>query len=208
MVYVETEFGFYMGKYREFNVENPSAARPNTEYQGWRGYIMASVDLAPAYVGALAFYANGDDIGTTDKNEGGAKIGTDFTPCLILFNYDLGRWNGLLGGQNGLTATTFPAYNNDNVFAWQIFAGIKPIAKLDVKASYTVARMDKDAVANQISRSIGSELDLSATYKIYDNLSYMVGFGYLWAGDAFRGSTASATVENDYLLTHKLTLSF
>jgi hypothetical protein len=210
MVYVETEFGFYTGKYKEFNVENPSAvpARPNTEYQGWRGYIMASVDLAPAYVGALAFYANGDDIGTTDKNEGGVKIGTDFTPCLILFNYDLGRWNGLLGGQNGLTATTFPAYNNDNVWAWQIFAGIKPIPKLDVKASFTNASLDKIVVANQISRNIGSELDLSATYKIYDNLSYMVGFGYLWAGDAFQGSNASAQISNDYLLTHKMTLSF
>lgn len=207
MVYFETEFGFYTGKYKEYNVESPPA-RQNSDYQGWRGYIMGTVDLAPVYVGALAFYAAGDDIGTNDKYEGGVKIGTDFAPCLILFNYDLGRWNGLLGGQNGLTTTTFPAYNNDNVFAWQLFAGIKPLPKLDVKASYTVASMDKDAVANQISRSIGSELDLSATYKIYDNLSYMIGFGYLWAGDAFRGSVSSATVENDYLLTHKLTLSF
>ena len=175
---------------------------------GWRGYVMANVDLAPAYVGALAFYATGDDQGTADKNEGGAKIGTDFNPCLILFNYDLGRWNGLLGGQNGLTTTTFPAYNNDNVFAWQLFTGVKPLPKLDVKASYTVANMDKDAVANQISRRIGSELDLSATYKIYDNLSYMVGFGYLWAGDAFMGSNSGAQLSNDYLLTHKMTLSF
>ncbi len=211
MVYVETEFGFYTGKYKEFNVENPSAvpARQNSEYQGWRGYIMASVDLAPAYVGAMAFYAAGDDLGTIDKNEGGVKIGTDFTPCLILFNYDLGRWNGLLGGQNGLTSTNSPAYNNDNVMAGQIFAGVKPLPKLDVKASYTVAQADKDGSSkNWLSRSIGSELDLTATYKIYDNLSYMVGFAYLWAGDWFKGTSTTATINNDYLLTHKMTLSF
>ena len=89
----------YTGKYKDYNVQNRSAR--DVDYTGWRGYIMASVDLAPAYVGALAFYASGDDIGTTDKYEGGAKIGTDFHPCLILFNYDLGRWNGVLGGQNG-----------------------------------------------------------------------------------------------------------
>jgi hypothetical protein len=207
IVYVETEFGFLTGKKQEYNVESPPT-RTNDEYQGWRGYIMASVDLAPAYVGALAFYASGTDINSTTNYAGGAKIGTDFTPCLILFNYDLGRWNGLLGGQNGLTSTLLPAYNNDNVWAWQIFAGVKPIPKLDVKASFTNAGLDQNVVNNQISKNLGGELDLSATYKIYDNLSYMVGFGYLWVGDAFMGSNSSAQLSNDYLLTHKLTLAF
>jgi hypothetical protein len=205
IVYAETEFGWYTGKYKEFNLEN-GTTRQNADYQGWRGYIMASVDLAPVYVGALAFYASGDDLASVTKNEGGTKIGTDFAPCLILFNYDLGRWNGVLGNQNGVSLT----YNVDNVLAWQIFAGIKPIPKLDVKASFTNANLDQNPVANQnqLSKSIGSEFDLSATYKIYDNLTYMVGFGYLWAGDAFQGSNSSAKIDNDYLLTHKLTLSF
>ncbi|MGD1152335.1 MAG: hypothetical protein ABR911_05590 [Syntrophales bacterium] len=205
IVYVESEFGFYTGKRLAYNIEN-GTTRQNQDYTGWRGYIMANVDLAPAYAGALAFYASGDDLGSGTKYEGGNKIGTDFAPCLILFNYDLGRWNGVLGGQNGVT--TVGAYNSDNVMAWQIFAGIKPIPKLDVKASFTNASLDQNVVANQISKNIGYELDLSATYKIYDNLSYMVGFGYLWAGDAFQGSSSSAKVDNDYLLTHKLTLSF
>jgi hypothetical protein len=207
-VYVESEFGFYTGRYRDYNVAN-STTRQDSDYQGWRGYIMANVDFAPAYAGALAFYAAGDDLGTSTRNEAGPKIGTDFAPCLILFNYDLGRWNGLLGGQNGLSSTNFAAYNNDNVMAWQIFAGIKPIPKLDLKASYTMAQADKDgATSNWQSRDIGSELDLTATYKIYDNLSYMVGFGYLWAGNYFKGTSSGANVDNDYLVTHKLTLTF
>jgi hypothetical protein len=170
---------------------------------------MANVDLAPAYVGALAFFASGNDLGTTDKNEGGNKIGTDFAPCLILFNYDLGRWNGVLGApsQNGANASS--TYNTDNVMALQIFAGIKPIPKLDLKASYTGAQADTDgSTANWQSKSIGSELDLTATYKIYDTLSYMVGFAYLWAGDWFKGTNSGAKIDNDYLLTHKLTLTF
>jgi len=203
-VYVETEFGFYTGKYREYNVAN-STTRQDSDYQGWRGYIMANVNLAPAYVGAMAFYAAGDDLGTSDRNEAGPKIGTDFAPCLILFNYDLGRWNGVLGGQNGASST----YNNDNVMAGQIFAGIKPIPKLDLKVSYTVAQADKDGAATGWQdRDLGSELDLTATYKIYDNLSYMVGFGYLWAGNYFKGTNPAATVDKDYLVTHKLTLTF
>ena len=212
IVYVEGEIGFYIGKYKEL-----ATGGPDVDYTGRRAYIMVNVDIAPGYVGALAFYSSGDDIGTTDKNEGGAKIGTDFQPCLILWNYDLGRWNGALGGQNGLSnakasGSTGPGnvggYDSDNVKAVQIFAGIKPTPKLDVKASYTKASMDKDVVVGQVSRDIGKELDISATYKIYDNLSYMIGFAYLWAGDAFKGSVAGAAIDNDYLLTHKLTLSF
>jgi hypothetical protein len=71
-----------------------------------------------------------------------------------------------------------------------------------------MASMDQNVVVNQISKNIGNEFDISATYKIYDNLSYMIGFAYLWAGDAFKGSNASAQIDNDYLLTHKLTLTF
>jgi len=213
-VYVESEFGFLVGKDKAYS---SAANNIDRTIQGWRGYIMANIDLAPAYVGALAFYATGDDIGTKDKNEGGAKIGTDFNPCLILWNYDLGRWNGALGGQNGLSnapanGSTGPGnvggYNSDNVQAAQIFAGIKPIPKLDIKGSFTTAHMDQNVVVNQVSKDIGNEFDISATYKVYDNLSYMVGFGYLWAGDAFKGNNSGASIANDYLLTHKLTLTF
>jgi hypothetical protein len=86
---------------------------------------------------------------------------------------------------------------------------VKPIPKLDVRAAYAIAAADKDgASANWQSKTYGSELDITATYKIYDNLSYMVGFGYLWAGNYFKGTNAGATIDNDYLLTHKLTLTF
>jgi hypothetical protein len=36
----------------------------------------------------------------------------------------------------------------------------------------------------------------------------MVGFGYLWAGDWFKGTNSGAAIDNDYLVTHKLTLTF
>jgi len=91
----------------------------------------------------------------------------------------------------------------------QIFVGVKPVPKLDIKASYTIAQADKDASSSGwVSKNYGSELDVTATYKIYDNLSYMVGFAYLWAGDYFKGTNAATQIDNDYLITHKLTLTF
>src|SRR5208337_1421237 len=101
-----------------------------------------------------------------------------------------------------------------NAMMGQFFLGVKPMPKLDIKASYTIAQADQNvgatpaAAALWQSKNYGSELDVTATYKIYDNLSYMVGFGYLWAGDFWKGTNAAATIDNDYLITHKLTLSF
>jgi hypothetical protein len=57
-----------------------------------------------------------------------------------------------LGGQNGVSLT----YNVDNVLAWQIFTGIKPIPKPDVKASFTGASLDQNEVNNQISKNLGN----------------------------------------------------
>jgi hypothetical protein len=36
----------------------------------------------------------------------------------------------------------------------------------------------------------------------------MIGFGYLWAGDAFKGTSDANPVDNTYLIMHKLTLTF
>ncbi len=81
--------------------------------------------------------------------------------------------------------------------------------EVDERPESSDAQADRDATATGWqSKDYGKELDVTATYKIYDNLSYMVGFGYLWAGDFWKGTSPSAEVDNDYLITHKLTLSF
>jgi hypothetical protein len=64
------------------------------------------------------------------------------------------------------------------------------------------------APTGYMDKEYGTELDLYATYKFYDNLSYTVAFGYLWAGDYWKGTNANAAVGDDWLLMHKLTLTF
>ena len=70
------------------------------------------------------------------------------------------------------------------------------------------ARADQTPTRGYVSDVYGTEVDLTATYKIYDNLSYMVGFGYLFTGDYFKGQTATAQLSNDYIVMHRLTLTF
>ena len=217
-VYVEGEVLYQTGKLRKMDFVGGT----DVSKDGLSAYVSATVDFAPVYAGINLVYVAGDDRGTSDKDESGPAGGTDFNPLLMLFNYDLARWNGAYGSAGGLTtasstSTPISYYGPNaaqssgiyNAQIAQVFVGVKPMPKLDVKAAYAIATADKDgSSANWRSRSYGSELDITATYKIYDNLSYMVGFGYLWAGDYYKGTNAGATIDNDYLITHKLTLTF
>ncbi|HET6459335.1 MAG TPA: hypothetical protein VFG29_00980 [Syntrophales bacterium] len=219
--YFEAEVNYITGKSKAW--ESPGAINPATglpvgpdvDKSGWEAYASLTYDFAPAYAGSTVVWVQGDDPSTTDKNEAGVGGGTDFNPCLILFNYDLGRWEGKMGNPANFPvvagASTLPSMSGgiSNAFLLQVFAGIRPVPKLDLKASFTWAQADRDVTAtNWQSKDYGRELDITATYKIYDNLSYMVGFAYLWAGDYWKGTDPGANIDNDYLVTHKLTLSF
>ena len=224
--YVEGEVVYQTGKLRKSDVVGGT----DVNKDGLSAYVSATYDFAPMYAGINLIYVAGDDRGTTDKDESGPAGGTDFNPMLMLFNYDLARWNGVFGntattGGNGLTSSASSNLNTlnyanaamaggiQNAQIVQLFVGAKPMPKLDVKVAYAIAQADKEGAAATAtttwqSKNYGSELDITATYKIYDNLSYMVGFGYLWAGDYFKGTNVAATLDNDYLITHKLTLTF
>ena len=221
-VYTEGEFMYRNGKDRKY--ESPAPGVNDIDNQGYALYLMGQIDLAPAYVGASIVWISGTDVTKTDKNTAFADGGgADFNPCLILGNNDLSRWNGPLGGVSGgglgtstVTYTIPGQPTGGSVFspglrAGQLFGGIKPMPKLDVRASITMAKADQTLPG--VDADAGKEFDLTATYKIYDNLSYMVGFGYLWSGDMFKlgGTTVNGAynkVDNDYLVTHKLTLTF
>jgi len=88
---------------------------------------------------------------------------------------------------------------------FKVYGGWNVTPKFTVEAAYGMAWAD-DTVRG-VDDSYGSEFDIFATYKIYNNLSYMVGFGYWWVGDYFKG-TVDGEIEDSYLLMHKLTLAF
>jgi hypothetical protein len=223
-VYTEGEIIWRYGKVYAYE-DTANNTTGDVVLNGWSGYAMAQVDVKPAYVGAAVVYVEGNAPAASGSpnttNSSGQAGGSDFNPCLMFFNYDLSRWNGGMGngtyiGSAG-NAISNPAANGSsdfgisNAIIVQGFVGVKPIPKLDVKLAGTWARADKAPAVNFVgfvSKDYGYEADLTATYKIYDNLSYMVGFGYLWAGDFWKGTQPNGTVSNDYLLTHKLTLSF
>jgi hypothetical protein len=228
-VYLEAEAYYGAGQMAEFD-NTAGTIQKALETMG--GSIHAKVDLKPVYFGGRFIYMMGDDPNTANKQEGtvAAQLvaGQAFLPCLMLFNdsYYTAIGSGLggraptstgLGGtQNAVLAGNAAAMQfMDNVIFFQGYVGVKPIDKLDIMAAvaYAMAQKKPNSTGapggiDYISDVYGTEVDVTATYKIYDNLSYMVGFGYLFTGDYFKGTDPTAKITNDYILMHKLTLTF
>jgi hypothetical protein len=209
-VALQGEAKYAFGDYQDFDKEGTS--RIDVKEDALAVFLDAAANFGMFNVGGSFAYLSGDDPNTDDKKEGGLTGGVDWNPCLIMFNNDVvNYWVGGLKGKSG-TQIGGPMSN-----AWfvQGRVGVKPIHALDVMLSVAYATVDEEQNDfNNGRHSIpgsgyGWEVDLTGTYKITNNLSYMMGAGYLFTGDYFKGDDRHAnTVTNDFMLINKLTLSF
>lgn len=197
-VYFEAEADWFVGSAAEFDT-----AGTDKDLSGWGAYALAKVNLGPANVGGLIGYSTGDDGSDATKattNPGGG--GTSWNPALLLMNDDLNTWSG--GGNT--SSPTGVTSKKLNMMLAQVFAGFDVTPKFNMGTSLTWAKVNEKLTF--VDDNLGTEIDVTATFKIYDNLSYMVGAGYLFTGDYFKGASSTKEVGNDYLLLNKLTLSF
>lgn len=198
-IYVEAEFDYAFGTLREWDDGIPF---DDVDKKAYSWYVNAKYFLGNAYVGGQVAFVQGDDDPADDEDTNG-PTGSDYNPCLVLWNDELFKWSGQALGQGlGGNSTTD---SMTNAWLYQIYAGISPIKGLDIFASYSYAKADEQL--NAIDDEIGQEVDVTATYKVLDNLEYMVGFGYFMAGDWYKANKGQE-IDNDYVVMHKLTMSF
>ncbi len=168
-------------------------------------YLNALADFGMFYAGGTLAYVSGADFSVKDKSEGGILTGgMDWNPTLILFNSDRTYWAGGLAGANG-SAINGPM---SNAYFAQVSGGVRPIEKLDIGLSVSYAHADKTLSAQWEGRDYGYEVDVTGTYKITNNLSYMLGGGYLFTGKYLKGTSGANEVENNFLVINKLTVTF
>ena len=204
-VTLQAEFNYATGKSKEYD-SDISATDIDVKLDNISGWIDATADFGKFYFGGTFAYVSGNDPGTTDKEEGGTLTGgIDWNPTLIMFNQDRTYWVNPLG-LGGYDATT-NASAMSNAWFFQGKVGVKPIATLDIMASLAFANADKKP-AGVLNNAYGWELDVTGTYKLTNNLSYMLGVGYLWTGDYYQGSNDQNGLNNNYMLINKLTLTF
>jgi hypothetical protein len=129
--------------------------------------------------------------------------GVDWNPCLILFNNDtVNYWIGDIdSGHDGYVGGPMT-----NAYFFQGRVGVKPTNKLEAMLSVSYASADKKSY--HLNSAYGWEVDLTGTYKITNNLSYMLGVGYLFTGDYFKGDCEDGILDDDFILINKLTLNF
>jgi hypothetical protein len=210
-VYVEGEFIYMGGKAREY--VNPTVATPDVDQQAYGAWIYAKANLGPAYVGGSILYSSGDDLSDPSKQKTG-PTSPDLNIGLILGRDELQTWENSNGptiglGQNGNGQPAFGDGGKSNMLMGSLFVGMNPTPATNVEFMVIKAKVNEVSVKTPtIDKDLGWEFDLTASYKIYDNLTYMVGAGYLLAGDYFKGTSANNKVGNDYLLLNKLSLSF
>ncbi len=206
-VSLQAEINYATGREQEFD-----SGTGDVKLDQLSGWIDATATFNPVYFGATLAYVSGDDPGTADKKEGGTlNGGRDWMPCLIMWNFERTYWAGTLTGYD--TAAQDTAMSN----AWfaQGRVGVRPVANLDIMASLSFASADKKPAAPMtgyaaayVGNAYGYEIDVTGTYKITSNLSYMLGVGYLIPGEYYKGYSASNTLRDNYLLINKLTLTF
>jgi hypothetical protein len=208
-VYIESEIDWLFGKAAAFD----SGTTADKDCDAWGAYLKARVNVGPAYVGGAAMWNSGDDGSDATKKKdwvnGSGNGSQDLDVGLILGNDSLQTWQQSSGngGANGF-AFDSAKYNSLIVSG---FAGFDVTPKLNIESVLLWAQLDKKIkIAGQeiVSKDLGWELDITAKYKIYDNLTYMLGAGYLWAGDAFKGNNNANRVSNDYLLMNRISLNF
>jgi opacity protein-like surface antigen len=138
----------------------------------------------------------GQDLHGT-KNQSGSK----FKPLMIT-----GSAPDILQ-RNPFGDTSFgnnDAKNSTSGFA--VSAGFKATSKISIHGSFGVAQNDWDAAADT-NYSSSWEANLGVEYKLFNNLSYEVHFGYMDTGDLFKSSTYDS-IESIVMVSNQLTMSF
>lgn len=233
---LEADGLYIFGSLRKYEDQTAAAAAGQKDIDATQlgGQVHARYSIKPVAIGAKFLYASGDDMQDPGKVTGSLvqALNGNYSKndTLIMWNSDyIAAMGPMFGNMTKTSANprTGEAYYNsyflDNAWFYQLYADVTPMAKMNIHAALSYATADKKpknavgtvgstvggvTVTEFVSDKYGTEFDLTVSYKIFDNLEYMVGAGYLWAGDYFKGYDANAKIKDNYLLTHKLTLTF
>lgn len=146
------------------------------------------------------FYASGDDDANDDDAEAFADItgGGSYYWSEIM---GLGMFDSSTGTHETDRSEGSPADKISNVTAFNLGASVSPMEKLTVGADIWYAMLNEDDENGE--DKLGTEIDLSATYNVMENLDLDIVAAYLFADDATGGGD-----EDPMEIGAQLSLSF
>jgi hypothetical protein len=143
--------------------------------------VGASTDVNNINLHGQIFYASGDDDADDDAEAFFVPGGQSY------------YWSEIMGYgifDNQVSAGS-PADQISNILAANVGVTVKPLPKLSVSADLWYAQLAEDNANGD--KDLGTEIDLTANYKLLDNLNLDLVAAYLFAGDA----TTTGAVKND-----------
>jgi len=196
---VEAEFRYIWGT-TDYN-----GATQDVDRNGWSLYVMGKYTMGAFYGGLEFAYITGDDPNTSDKNESGVSGGQAWDPMLIYGNYWNTKHQGAMG--YGTVALNGTGGNETNLIMFKPYVGWKVNPQLEVVAQFAWLKAEEKPL-NYVDDDYGREFDIYANYKLYNNLTYTVGFGYFWTGDYFKGTNPAISVDDNYIVMNALNFAF
>jgi hypothetical protein len=199
---LQAEGLFWFGSTDQASAPGLKAAAEDGDYKAWALNAEATYDLGMASIMLGAAYATGDD----DPNDGDieyVEFGDDWEKTWILFGS-----TGLLPETIGNFSTTGGDVNG----FWTVYGGADTniTEKLNIGAIVAYAQVLEEG---DFDDKAGIEVNLRATWNIYDNLSYNAIAAMLFSGDYFEDKAAAVDPANSnddapWALFHVLQLNF
>jgi hypothetical protein len=210
-IYTEGEVNYLFGKAAEWTTAaKPAGITGDIDAKTLTAYIAAQYNMGPAFFGARYGYASGNDPNDPHSQKQILGQNTSYQPLLIMGGGERILWQDgtKLGGLKGAAGAAGSV--DDKKFNWisyTLYGGYKVTPKFEIGANLGYVTVAEKPM-NYVDDVMGTEFDVNLTYKIYDNLSYWVGAGYMWSGDYWKGTNAANKVEDNYILVNRLQLMF
>ncbi|MFA7454072.1 MAG: hypothetical protein WCZ10_06410 [Desulfobulbaceae bacterium] len=205
--------------YADFKINDTFKVDGEFDYK-WGDRADGAVDIS-AFAGIIGvngnfgdlsgrlFYAyiSGEDDDPTEATAYDVSKGTgaDFEPLYIMTGYETNVLNGDLGPN--LLGT---AVRTSGAHIVAAVADFKASEDLTLHGGIGWGQAaDTDWIIGQgVDEDYGWEFDLGLAYKLYDNLTYELHFGWWVVGDFAEMGAANLETEDIWLLSHHLSMKF
>ncbi len=203
---VKGELDFLNGTYK------PTAGS-DIDVKGYNLVLGAKLDAGGIPLGVDLVYTSGQDPTATDEINMNGLSGN--YPIGIIITNNGARTQGVtdgtclgVGGTSTYLGGSGGCLGSDGLTALKVSSGITHGSHVvDVAAIYARSSEDPDD-AGPADESIGLELDATVTWALTKRLSWLVGAGYLLAGDYVKVANTSGATDNLTVLVTQLGYTF
>ena len=200
MLGLEVEFDYINGQ-TEYNT--PGMA--DTDISGFAFMADLQADFGAAQASFMYFHISGDDNPNDNDNEAYSTAngtGSDFEPLYVLTGVNTSLLNNDQGAVNAYGTATRTA----GVHGLVASADFQATEKLGLHGAFGWAKAASEMPG--YDSDYGYEFDAGASYKLLDNLTYNLHFGYLVTGDFYQMGDTTAEVNDITVLYNNLSMKF